>query len=148
MKVLFVCLGNICRSPLGEGILQHKINTLGLNWETDSAGTSAFHAGEKPDSRSIAVARDRNIDISKQRSRQFQNTDFQEFDHILVMDQSNYNNVIIHAKNEVEESKVTKLLDFGSADINDVPDPYYEGGFDYVFDLIENAIDDFIVREQ
>lgn len=148
MKVLFVCLGNICRSPLGEGILQHKINTLGLNWETDSAGTSAFHAGEKPDSRSIAVARDRNIDISKQRSRQFHNTDFQEFDHILVMDQSNYNNVIIHAKSEVEESKVTKLLDFGSADINDVPDPYYEGGFDYVFDLIENAVDDFIVREQ
>ena len=146
MKVLFVCLGNICRSPLGEGILQHKINQQGLDWETDSAGTAAYHVGEKPDKRSAAIAKEHDIDINVQRARQFVKSDFNTFDHILVMDDSNFNNVMLLAKSSKEEAKVEKLLDYGNATIKDVPDPYYEGGFDGVFNLIEQAIDDFIAK--
>ena len=146
MKVLFVCLGNICRSPLGEGILQHKINQQGLDWETDSAGTAAYHVGEKPDKRSAAIAKEHDIDINVQRARQFVKSDFNTFDHILVMDDSNFNNVMLLAKSSKEEAKVEKLLDYGNATIKDVPDPYYEGGFDGVFKLIEQAIDDFIAK--
>ena len=146
MKVLFVCLGNICRSPLGEGILQHKINQQGLDWETDSAGTAAYHVGEKPDKRSAAIAKEHDIDINVQRARLFVKSDFNTFDHILVMDDSNFNNVMLLAKSSKEEAKVEKLLDYGNATIKDVPDPYYEGGFDGVFKLIEQAIDDFIAK--
>jgi protein-tyrosine phosphatase len=146
MKVLFVCLGNICRSPLGEGILQHKINQQGLDWETDSAGTAAYHVGEKPDKRSAAIAKEHDIDINVQRARQFVKSDFNTFDHILVMDDSNFNNVMLLAASSQEEAKVEKLLDYGNATIKDVPDPYYEGGFDGVFNLIEQAIDDFIAK--
>ena len=146
MKVLFVCLGNICRSPLGEGILQHKINQQGLDWETDSAGTAAYHVGEKPDKRSAAIAKEHDIDINVQRARQFVKSDFNTFDHILVMDDSNFNNVMLLAKSSKEEAKVEKLLDYGNATIKDVPDPYYEGGFDGVFNLIEQAIEDFIAK--
>ena len=146
MKVLFVCLGNICRSPLGEGILQHKINQQGLDWETDSAGTAAYHVGEKPDKRSAAIAKEHDIDINVQRARLFVKSDFNTFDHILVMDDSNFNNVMLLAKSSKEEAKVEKLLDYGNATIKDVPDPYYEGGFDGVFNLIEQAIDDFIAK--
>ena len=146
MKVLFVCLGNICRSPLGEGILQHKINQQGLDWETDSAGTAAYHVGEKPDKRSAAIAKEHDIDINVQRERQFIKSDFNAFDHILVMDDSNFNNVMLLAESCEEEAKVEKLLDYGNATIKDVPDPYYEGGFDGVFNLIEQAIDDFIAK--
>ena len=146
MKVLFVCLGNICRSPLGEGILQHKINQQGLDWETDSAGTAAYHVGEKPDKRSAAIAKEHDIDINVQRARQLVKSDFNTFDHILVMDDSNFNNVMLLAASFEEEAKVEKLLDYGNATIKDVPDPYYEGGFDGVFNLIEQAIDDFIAK--
>jgi len=146
MKVLFVCLGNICRSPLGEGILQHKINQQGLDWETDSAGTAAYHVGEKPDKRSAAIAKEHDIDINVQRARQFVKSDFNTFDHILVMDDSNFNNVMLLAASSQEEAKVEKLLDYGNATIKDVPDPYFEGGFDGVFNLIEQAIDDFIAK--
>ena len=146
MKVLFVCLGNICRSPLGEGILQHKINQQGLDWETDSAGTAAYHVGEKPDKRSAAIAKEHDIDINVQRARQFIKSDFNAFDHILVMDDSNFNNVMLLASSSQEEAKVEKLLDYGNTAIKDVPDPYYEGGFDGVFNLIEQAIDDFIAK--
>ena len=146
MKVLFVCLGNICRSPLGEGILQHKINQQGLDWETDSAGTAAYHVGEKPDKRSAAIAKEHDIDINVQRARQFVKSDFNTFDHILVMDDSNFNNVMLLAASSQEEAKVEKLLDYGNTAIKDVPDPYYEGGFDGVFNLIEQAIDDFIAK--
>ena len=146
MKVLFVCLGNICRSPLGEGILQNKINQQGLDWETDSAGTAAYHVGEKPDKRSAAIAKEHDIDINVQRARQFVKSDFNTFDHILVMDDSNFNNVMLLAASSQEEAKVEKLLDYGNATIKDVPDPYYEGGFDGVFNLIEQAIDDFIAK--
>lgn len=145
-KVLFVCLGNICRSPLGQGILQNKLETLELDWETDSAGTAAYHVGQKPDSRSIDIAKENGIDISMQKARQFRSSDFIDFDHILVMDNSNYNNVISMAQNQHDKNKVETLLSYGTAEIKEVPDPYYEGGFDYVFDLIENAIDDFISK--
>ena len=93
MKILMVCLGNICRSPLAEGIMRAKIEEAGLDWEVDSAGTSRFHAGEQPDKRSIQVAKKYGIDISQQRSRQFRGWDFEFFDRIYVMDSSNYRDI-------------------------------------------------------
>lgn len=146
MKILFVCLGNICRSPLGEGIMQHKIDELGLNWSVDSAGTSGFHAGEKPDRRSIDVASKYGINISKQRSRLFHEEDFEEFDHILVMDQSNQDNVLNLTSDPLERAKVRMILNYthpgGTAE---VPDPYWDdNGFEHVYDLLDKACDAFI----
>jgi protein-tyrosine phosphatase len=100
MKVLLVCLGNICRSPLAHGILEHLANTEGLGWEIDSAGTGNWHIGHSPDSRSVAVARKMGVDISEQRARQFEQADFVRFDHILVMDDQNLKNVVALAQSE------------------------------------------------
>ncbi len=145
MKVLMVCLGNICRSPLAEGILRQKIEEKGLSWSVDSAGTSGWHNGELPDSRSIDVARLHSVDITDQRSRKFVVSDFEEFDLIVAMDSSNYSNIIQMAKSEDEKSKVKLLLNFSNPGENQaVPDPYYSGGFEYVYTLIETAIDDMI----
>lgn len=145
-KVLFVCLGNICRSPLGEGILQDIIQREGLDWEVDSAGTSGFHAGDQPDSRSIEIARNRGIDIQEQTSRKFVKKDFQIFDHILVMDNSNFSNVLDMAGSKIDEAKVETLLSYGHSDLSEVPDPYIVGGFDFVFDLIQDAVEDFVTK--
>lgn len=135
-----VCLGNICRSPLAEGIMQHLADKQGLNWTVDSAGTGNWHVGQGPDHRSVQVARNYGIDISKQVCRVFRSTDFDEFDHILVMDGSNLSNVLAMARNDEDRTKVKLLL--GSAA---VPDPYYEDNqFDPVFKLIEQGCKDFI----
>lgn len=134
MKVLMVCLGNICRSPLAEGILQSKLDpTL---HQVDSAGTAAYHVGEPPDKRSIAIAAAHGIDISGQRARQFQVEDFELFDRIYVMDHANYQNVLHIAPSEIHKNKVQLLCDQ-----QEVPDPYYGGdeGFAQVFDLIDQA---------
>jgi len=138
-KVLMVCLGNICRSPLAEGILQNKINTDTVF--VDSAGTGGYHIGSKPDSRSIAVGLKYNIDISHQRCRKFTKQDFKDFDIIYVMDYSNYENVTDLAENEEEIAKVRLLLDEADMELKEVPDPYYdaEDGFEHVFHLIDNA---------
>ena len=142
MKILAVCLGNICRSPLAEGILAAKVMEQSLGWKVDSAGTSGWHDGEKADSRSIKVAKERGIDISHQRSRKFVLNDFDDFDLILVMDSSNYNDVIRLARNDSDRSKVKILLNYSFPNENRaVPDPYYDGGFDYVYDLIDAACD-------
>ncbi|MEJ6694502.1 MAG: low molecular weight protein-tyrosine-phosphatase [Chitinophagales bacterium] len=141
MKVLMVCLGNICRSPLAEGILQYKINNLSLDWEVDSAGTSSFHAGEKPDIRSIQVAKRNEIDISNQRSRPFRGWDFETFDWIYVMDSSNYSDVIAMAQSEKEKAKVKLIMNELEPGKNiAVPDPYYgEFGFENVFEMLDQA---------
>ena len=139
-KVLMVCLGNICRSPLAEGILKSKLNTD--NFEVDSAGTSATHAGELPDSRSIKVAQQNQIDISNQRSRPFNKSDFDEFDLIYVMDQQNYSNVVSLAKTEEHRKKVSLILNTIHPKTDaEVPDPYYGGqnGFKNVFSMLNEA---------
>ena len=138
-RVLMVCLGNICRSPLAEGIFKSKVNRN--EYFVDSAGTGAYHVGELPDPRSIDVARKNKIDITDQRARQFTVRDFDEFDHIYVMDQSNYHNVIKLARNEQDISKVVLILNVLESDLKEVPDPYYggDGGFDAVFNMLDEA---------
>ena len=137
-----VCLGNICRSPLAEGILKSKI--FSFNTYIDSAGTGAYHVGEKPDKRSIAVANANGIDISNQKARKFTVEDFDLFDIIYVMDNSNYKNVISLARNTQDSAKVKLILNevFPSENL-DVPDPYYGGeyGFKNVYNMLNEACD-------
>lgn len=135
-----VCLGNICRSPLAEGIMKNK--TQGMAVEVDSAGTAAYHVGNGPDIRSTHVAGKYGIDISKQRARKFVAEDFKIFDHIFVMDSSNYNNVIQLATSEAEKAKVELILNRVNEGHNmAVPDPYYGGdqGFENVYQLLDEA---------
>ena len=136
-----VCLGNICRSPLAEGILAHKAKAKGLDWEIDSAGTSGFHAGAKPDRRSIAEAKNHHIDISNQRSRQFRGWDFETYDLIYVMDSSNYQDVISMAQADAEKAKVHLIMNEVEPGRNiNVPDPYFgEYGFENVYDMLDQA---------
>lgn len=140
-KVVMVCLGNICRSPLAEGILQSKV---GNNVFVDSAGTSNYHVGELPDKRSIAVAKKHGIDISQQRCRAFTSKDFETFDHIYVMDKSNYANVIQLAPTEKLKQKVKLILNelHPNQDL-EVPDPYFGGedGFEQVYQMLDKACD-------
>ena len=142
-----VCLGNICRSPLAEGILKSKIDSD--NIFVDSAGTGHWHVGNTPDPRSIKVANKHNIDISSQRGRQFSTKDFDNFDYIFVMDNSNKDNVLELARNDFDKNKVQLILDELFPDENvDVPDPYYGGnqGFESVFQMLDQACDSIINR--
>ncbi len=137
-----VCLGNICRSPLAEGILRSKLSEKFI---VDSAGTGGWHAGELPDKRSIAIARLKGLDISNQRARQFKVSDFTTFDHIFVMDNTNYKEVIALAPNEATKSKVKLILnEIFPNDNNDVPDPYYGSidGFENVYNMLDQACDE------
>jgi len=133
-KILMVCLGNICRSPLAQGILESKITS---NTFIDSAGTAAYHVGNPPDPRSIAVAKQNGIPISQFRARKFTREDFKNFNHIYVMDQSNYKDVIGLAEIHAEQEKVSLLL----PDKKEVPDPYYGGpeGFESCYSLLDDA---------
>jgi protein-tyrosine phosphatase len=142
MKVLMVCLGNICRSPLAQGILEHNAQKMGLTLTVDSAGTSAHHIGERPDPRSISIAGIHGIDITHQRARQFVVADFDRFDIIFVMDQSNYRDVIRLANATEQKQKVRRILDVEHVtNLNEVPDPYYGGdeGFKKVYDMLNRA---------
>lgn len=144
-RILMVCLGNICRSPLAEGILTSKAKNL--NIQVDSAGTISFHAGKLPDSRSIAIAKKYGIDITNQRSRKFIPEDFEKFDRIYVMDSSNYSDVIQQAKNQTHIGKVEMILNLVFPGENvDVPDPYYggENGFEQVYKMLDEACDKII----
>jgi len=135
-----VCLGNICRSPLAEGIMQHLADEQHLGWEIDSAGTGNWHVGQGPDRRSVRVARERGVDISKQVCRQFRTSDFDEFDHILVMDKNNMADVLALAPDTQAAQKVKLLL--GN---KEVPDPYYDDKlFNPIFDLVEDGCKEFI----
>jgi len=143
MKILMVCLGNICRSPLAEGIMKEKVKQNGLSWIVDSAGTSSWHVGELPDSRSILVAKQHGIDITDQRGRQLRPFDFENFDLILTMDNSNFWDVLNQTKNDEQREKVKLILNFVSPgeDLS-VPDPYYnDGGFEEVYKMLDNACD-------
>lgn len=146
MKVLFVCLGNICRSPSAEIVCQQMAASLDINMEVDSAGTLALHAGEPPDSRSIAAAKLRGYDMSSLRARQVITDDFYHFDVIFAMDDSNFTNL----KNMMPSDSAARvglfLKDYGSSSIKEVPDPYYGGakGFERVLDLLEDATENFL----
>jgi len=141
-KILMVCLGNICRSPLAEGILKAKTNHLDV--VVDSAGTAAYHVGEQPDIRSIEIANKYGIDLTSQRARQFSVNDFDEFDKIYAMDSSNYANIISLARDEKDRNKVDVILNESNPkSFQSVPDPYYggENGFQDVYEMLEEACD-------
>lgn len=143
VSVLFVCLGNICRSPTAEAVFRSLVNQEGLSDQVhvDSAGTSSWHIGGAPDRRSTAAARKRGIDLSLQKARQIKMTDFDVFDLILAMDQDNFNTISNLAPAQNKE-KLKLLLDFSpKLGRKNIPDPYYggENGFDLVLDLVEYA---------
>ncbi len=143
-----VCLGNICRSPLADGLLRQKVIENNLKVEVDSAGTSAFHVGDAPDHRMTETAKKRGTDISFLRARQFKSNDFQEFDLIYVMDQSNLKNVLALAQNEIDKKKVKLILNEISNSDAEVPDPYFGGqsGFEHVYDLLDEATEVIIEK--
>lgn len=139
IKILMVCLGNICRSPLAEGILASKLPKG--KFIVDSAGTGSWHIGHSPDDRSIAVAKKNKISISNQKGRQFSTADFDAFDYIFVMDNSNYEDVIQLAENQQQKEKVQLILNelFPNKKA-DVPDPYF--GFPNGFEIVYNMLDE------
>lgn len=149
VKILMVCLGNICRSPLAHGILESKLPSD--QFLVDSAGTANYHIGEAPDRRSITVAKRHGIDISRQRGQQFKTSFFDVYDHIYVMDEHNYENVIALARNNSDISKVKLIMEEDtSIKVNYVPDPYYgdESGFEYVFKLLNQVCDKIALKLQ
>jgi len=142
-----VCLGNICRSPLAEGILKNKLTHLDIY--VDSAGTAGYHVGNKPDARAIEIAQKYNIDLNNQRARQFSRKDFDEFDIIYAMDQNNYANLISLADNNEERNKIKMILNELNHDsFQSVPDPYYGGqeGFEKVYKLLDKACEKIVSK--
>ncbi|MCB4797466.1 low molecular weight protein-tyrosine-phosphatase [Neotamlana laminarinivorans] len=138
-KILMVCLGNICRSPLAEGILREKLSD---DFIVDSAGTSNYHIGATPDIRSVAIAKTNGLDISNLQGRQFKVEDFDAFDFIYAMDDSNFKNVIKLARNDEDIAKVSMILNEVYPNENySVPDPYYGGedGFKNVYNMLDEA---------
>ncbi len=141
-KILMVCLGNICRSPLAEAILQSKLDPE--KFQVDSCGTSNYHIGKKPDIRSIEIARKHGIDITHQKAAQFKVSDFDTYDFIYAMDASNYSNIIKYSRNNQDTSKVQLILDVVAPNKGlEVPDPYYGGeqGFENVYQMLDSACD-------
>ncbi len=142
VKVLFVCLGNICRSPLAEGVFRHQIKERGIEdlFKVDSCGTAAYHIGELPDERSVANAKENGVDYTH-RARQLKASDFKDFDLIIPMDDSNLHDVNSLDK-RIYDTKILKMRYFDNEGHNqDVPDPYYGGpqGFQNVFDIIDRS---------
>jgi len=148
IKVLFVCMGNICRSPSAQGVAEYKAAKLGVleRFVLDSAGTHAFHHGEQPDSRSCHAAGQRGIDLSSQKARRVDTQDYYTFDYILAMDEANYQSLLAAAPPDAS-AKIKKMMAYSNLGItDDVPDPYYGGrhGFEQVLDLLDNAVDGFL----
>lgn len=150
MKILMVCLGNICRSPLAEGIMKEKIAVNNLDWQVDSAGTGSWHVGELPDPRSRKTAADHGIDITDQRARQFTRDDLNDFDLIFAMDSSNYQNILRLATNQVQKSKVQLIMNMANPGQNEgVPDPYWDdNGFEKVYQMLDVACSKVIDQYQ
>ncbi len=141
-----VCLGNICRSPLAEGIMKNKLKQHNLDWEVGSAGTGSWHIGSSPDPRSIDIARQNNIDITSQRGRQFIRQDFDQYDLIFAMDSQNYQNILKLAPNDETKEKVQLIMNLHQPGYNQsVPDPYWDdNGFQKVFDMLDMACDGIV----
>lgn len=147
MKILMVCLGNICRPPLAEGILKSKLSPD--MFVVDSAGTSNYHIGQFPDSRSIQIAKRHTIDISNQRGRQFKISDFDTYDVIYAMDTSNYQYLKGKARTNVDQNKIKLILtEMDNMPTRDVPDPYYSGvdGFLEVFEMLDVVCDNIAAK--
>ncbi len=143
IRVLFVCMGNICRSPMAEGVFQKLLEQSGLADQVliDSAGTHAYHVGKSPDPRAIRTASERGIDLGRLRARQVERGDFEEFDLVLVMDEHNYDTLVFTCAKQ-HQHKLDYLLDYAPhLGTRNLPDPYYGGeiGFDRVMDMIEDA---------
>jgi protein-tyrosine phosphatase len=141
VRVLFVCMGNICRSPTAHGVFQALVETEGLvEWiEVDSAGTHSYHTGNPPDPRSQAMARSRGVDLSSQRARRFESSDFVDFDYVIGMDRSNLADMQA-IRPEQSRARFGLMLEYSSTPQTEVPDPYFgDAGFERVFDLIEDA---------
>ena len=147
MKILMVCLGNICRSPLAEGIMQHKADQAGLNWEVDSAGTNGYHIGEAPHRLSQKVALLHGIDLSTQKARRFTAADFHRYDRIYAMAEDVIGEMRQIAKKDFDPAKVDLLMNelYPGRDM-DVPDPWYgpEPGYHEVFEMIDKACEAII----
>lgn len=142
MKVLMVCLGNICRSPIAEELFRDACNQLGLQVEVDSAGTANYHTGKAPDKRMIETASKFGHDISKLRARQFMSADFENFDMIFAMDEENFKDIMRLSKNEVHKKKVQRFQQFAQvADPDYVPDPYYGTmkDFEHTFNVVKQS---------
>jgi len=148
MKILMVCLGNICRSPLAEGILHNIVQANGLEWEVDSAGTGSWHVGQAPDERSVAIALKYGLDISHQRARQFHYPDFENFDIIYAMDSANYNDIKRIAIDDEAREKVKLILNESAPGMNgNVPDPYWDNdGFDKVYHMLKKACEKVVAN--
>ena len=146
MKILMVCLGNICRSPLAEGILKNKAKHL--NVIVDSAGTANYHIGKNPDIRSIEIAKKNGIDIKNQIARQFTKHDFKNFDVIYAMDKQNYHDIVQKASSDFEKKKEKSFLNEIKTNIDSVPDPYYggENGFVKVYKMLDKACEKIILN--
>ncbi len=148
-SVLFVCLGNICRSPMAEGILRHKAEQHGVKIRIDSAGTGKWHVGENPDHRAVKTSKEHGIDISKLVARQISENDFEQFDFIYVADAEVYDGVVDLALNRDHTLKVDYIMNLVHPDLNmPVPDPYLGGmdGFEHVYMLLNKACDEIIAK--
>ncbi len=145
MKILMVCLGNICRSPIAQGVLEKYIAEFNLDWHVDSAGTNGYHNGEPPDPRAIRVASKYNINISNQISRRVTLSDLDHFDLILALDVTNYQYLKSLCRNSMQVSKIDYLMNFAYPNTNRaVPDPYYDNSFENCYKLIDNACNKLI----
>jgi protein-tyrosine phosphatase len=142
ISVLFVCMGNICRSPTAEGVFRHVVNEAGLGEQitADSAGTHAYHIGEPPDRRAMAAAERRGVSLSEIRARRISESDFEDFDYVIAMDEENHMRLLEQSPEE-HQGKVQLFLSFVEGVETEVPDPYYGGatGFERVLDLVEEA---------
>jgi protein-tyrosine phosphatase len=149
VRALFVCLGNICRSPLAEGVFRDKVRAAGLSdrIEIDSAGTGGWHVGEPPDRRMIATARGHGVDLSAQRARQFVDTDLADFDHILAMDKSNLHDILYLDEGQDFGQRVTLFRQWDpEPGTYEVPDPYYGGpeGFEEVYRMVDRTAENLL----
>ena len=140
-------MGNICRSPMAQGIMEHMIAQHDLDWHIDSAGTGNWHIGELPDHRAIATCRDRGIDITKQRARQLTANDFQHFDVILAMDDSNLSNIRALSSQISHDCHIEHIVSYAGLGNREVPDPYFDNRFEEVYDLLWEACTEIITSK-